>query len=60
MCDDKNGLNEKLTEKHLELEEEIDISEDRLKIWTEAITELSEIEGAFDLNQNWACEAERF
>jgi hypothetical protein len=51
MCDDKKDLNEKLTEKHLELEEDKDNSEECLKIWTEAITELSEIEDAFKTNE---------
>ncbi|MGD0978483.1 MAG: hypothetical protein ABR962_05005 [Candidatus Bathyarchaeia archaeon] len=47
MCDEKDNLNDKLTEKHLDLEDKIELLEENLKIWTDAITELSEIEDAF-------------
>jgi len=51
MCDEKDGLNKKLTEKHLELEEKMENLEESLKIWTDAITELSEIEDAFKTSE---------
>ena len=50
MCDEKDNLNRKLTEKHLELEEEIATLKDETKIWTDAITELSDLEDAFKTN----------
>jgi hypothetical protein len=49
MCDEDNP-NEKLTKKHLELEEEIANLKEEMTIWTDAITELSEIEDAFKTN----------
>lgn len=51
MCDEKDSMNEKLTEKLLDLEEKIEFLEENLKIWTDAITELSEIEDAFKTNE---------
>jgi hypothetical protein len=51
MCDDKESLKEKLTEKHLDLEDKIELLEESMKIWTDAITELSEIEDAFKTNE---------
>lgn len=48
--DEKEGLNEKLTEKLLKLEDELDYLKDDLKTWTDAITELSDIEDAFTIN----------
>jgi hypothetical protein len=51
MCDEKDNLNKKLTEKHLELEDDIETLEESLGIWTDAITELSEIEDAFKTNE---------
>ena len=51
MCNEKDDLNKKLTEKHLELEEKMEILEESLKIWTDAITELSEIEDAFKTSE---------
>jgi hypothetical protein len=49
MCEDK-GLNEKLTERLLKLEDELDYLKDDLKTWTDALEELSEIEDAFKTN----------
>ncbi len=50
MCED-NGLNEKLTERLLKLEDELDYLKDDLKTWTDALEELSEIEDAFNTNE---------
>ena len=50
MCGN-NGLNEKLTERLLKLEDELDYLKDYLKTWTDALEELSEIEDAFKANE---------
>jgi hypothetical protein len=60
MCDEKDDLNKKLTEKHLELEEKMENLEESLKIWTDAITELSEIEDAFKTSEKPEMRARRF
>jgi hypothetical protein len=51
MCDEKDNLNKKLTEKNLKLEDDIETLKESLGIWTDAITELSEIEDAFKTNE---------
>ena len=47
MCCENNGLNEKLAEKILKLEDKVDSLKDDLTTWTDALGELSEIEDAF-------------
>ncbi len=49
MCDDKDGLNKRLTERLLNCEEE---SENIFPDWTLALKELSEIKDAFKTNEN--------
>ena len=51
MCNEKDNLNEKLTERLLKLEDELDYLKDDLKTWTDALEELSEIEDAFKANE---------
>ncbi|MGA3059627.1 MAG: hypothetical protein ABSD92_04585 [Candidatus Bathyarchaeia archaeon] len=47
MSDEKDSINEKLANRLLKLEQEIESLKDDLTIWTDALEELSEIEDAF-------------
>ncbi len=51
MSDETEDLTKKLTEKNLKLEEDIDFSKEEMTIWTDAITELCDIEDAFKMNE---------
>ena len=51
MCDEKEGLNEELAQKVIDLDEKIGSLNDDVNTWTDALEELSLIEDAFKLNE---------